>query len=74
MHDLASLLVNVLMALTTATHRECRVHVHVVTGKVQTDQQLEHHAPTGLCSRQKDQQACCRASISYHVEHCAKFG
>lgn len=50
MHDLAPRSINVLVTLATASHGKRGIHVHVVAGKVQTDEQLEDHAPPGLRS------------------------
>ena len=38
MHDRAPFLIDVLVALAFAAHGKSGVHVHVVTGKVQTDE------------------------------------
>ena len=74
MHNLALLLVNVLVALSTSTHGECSVHVHVMACKVQTDEELEDHAPPRLCGRKKDQQTSSGTSVSYHVQDSAELG
>lgn len=48
MHDLAPLGIDVLVALAAATHGKRSIHVHVVAGEVETDKQLEDHAPARL--------------------------
>lgn len=55
MHDLAPLLINVLVAVIAPTHGQSGIHVHIVAGKVETDKELEDDAPSGLRSRQKHQ-------------------
>jgi hypothetical protein len=47
----ASVLIDFLMAHTLTSHGECRVHVHVMAGKIQTDQALEYNAPARKCRR-----------------------
>lgn len=69
MHDLAPLFIDVFVTLSATTHGKRGIHVHVVAGKVQTDEQLEQHAPPWLRCRQKDQQARGSASVRHHVQH-----
>jgi hypothetical protein len=39
-----------------------RVHVHVMRGKIEGDQELEKQSPTGVCDGQKGLKACSSAS------------
>lgn len=73
MHNLAPLLIDVLVTLSTTAHGKRGIHVHVVAGKVQTDEQLEQHAPPGLRCRQEDQQARGSASVRHHIQHGSEF-
>lgn len=60
--------------MTTPPHRQRRVHVHIMTGKIQTDQPLEDDAPTRERAGQEDKQAGCRAAVGHHVEDGAEAG
>ena len=73
MHDLAPLLVDVLVTLSAASHGQGRIHMHVMAGEVQTDQQLEYHAPSRFCRRQKYEQASRCATISDHIQYCSEL-
>ena len=72
--DPATALVDALVAAVAAAHAQRRVHVHVVTRKVQGDEALEHNTPAGEGLGQEDQQAGCCAAIRHHVQHSAKLG
>ena len=74
MHDLAPVDIDVLVALTAATHGQSGIHVHVVAGEVETDQELEDHAPARLGCRQENEQAGCCAAVCHHVQHSAELG
>jgi len=39
--------VDVLMAVIRSSHAQSRVHVNVMTRKIETDQTLKHNAPPG---------------------------
>lgn len=71
-HDPASRCPDILVALALASHRERGIHVHVVAGEVQADQALEDYGISRLSGRQKDEQACGRATICHHVQHGAE--
>lgn len=73
MHHPVPLLINVLVALAAPAHGQSRIHVHVVAGKVETDEQLEDHAPSGLGRRQKDEETCRGAAVRHHIQHCAEL-
>lgn len=62
------------MALTLAAHDQGGVHVHVVTCKVQADQELEDHREGGFRSGEEDQQAGGSAAIGDHVQNGAEAG
>lgn len=46
--------VDLLVTLVGAPHAQGRIHVHVVTGKVQRDQTLEDDRPPGPGRAQED--------------------
>lgn len=73
MHDLAPLGINVLVALTTSSHGQSGIHVHVVAGEVETDEELEDHAPSWFGSRQENQQTGCCTSIRHHVQNSSEL-
>lgn len=52
-HDIAPLAVYVLVALALASHGQRGIHVHVVAGKVQANQELEDHGPSRHCRGQE---------------------
>jgi len=67
-HDLAPLCINVLVALAAATHGESGIHVHVMAGEVETDEELEDHAPARHSGRKEDKEAGGGAAICHHVQ------
>ena len=56
------------MAVTYAAHDQSRVHVHVVTGEVETDEALEEDGPARECGGEEDQKARCCAAVRHHVQ------
>lgn len=68
MHDAAGLGRHILMALVLSAHGKGSIHVHVMTGQVQTDQTLEDHAVCRLGCCQEDEQAGCGAAIGNHIQ------
>lgn len=67
-------LVDVLVATRAAAHTQGGIHVHVVAGQVERNQQLEHDAPPGESLCQEDEQAGCCAPVRDHVQDGAKLG
>lgn len=65
---------HILVALALPAHRQSRVHVQVVRGKIQTYEELEDHAPARFRRREEDKQARGRAPVGYHVQYCAEAG
>lgn len=63
-----------LVALPAAAHDQRRVHVRVMAGQVQADQQLEDQAPPGEGTREEDEQAGGGAAVGDHVEDGAEAG
>jgi len=53
-HDPTPFRIYVLVALRLSAHDQSRIHVHVVTGKIQRDEQLENDTICGFGSGQKD--------------------
>lgn len=56
------------MALAAAAHGESGIHVHVVAGEVETDEELEDHAPARHGGREEDEEAGGGAAICHHVQ------
>lgn len=73
-HNPAPTRADILMTLPLPTHRKGRIHMHIMTRKVQTDEALEHHTIGRLGRRQKDQQARGCAAIGDHVKDCSEAG
>ena len=73
-HNPAPARTNILMALPLPAHRKRGIHMHVMTRKVQTDQDLEDDAVRGLCAGEEDEQAGGRAAVGDHVEYGAEAG
>jgi hypothetical protein len=69
LQDPAPALVDVLVALSAATHAQRRVHVHIVASQIQRNEALENNAPPGKCLRQKDQQTGGGAPVRDHVQY-----
>lgn len=72
--DPAAASLHLLVALAGTSHAQGRVHVHVVTGHVQSDQALEDNGPSWPGGAQEDQQTRGRAPIRHHVQHRTKCG
>lgn len=67
-------LVDILVATSTAAHAQGRIHVHVVTGQIQRNQELEYNAPPWESLGQEDEQAGGCASVGDHVQYSSKLG
>jgi hypothetical protein len=65
---------NILVALALAAHDQRRIHVHVMAGKIQADQDLEDHREGGFRGGEEDQQAGGCAAIGDHVQDGAEAG
>jgi hypothetical protein len=70
----ATAFVDFLVAHALAAHGERRVHVHIMTGQIQTDQSLENYTKSRECGCQKNQETGGSAPIRDHVQDCAKLG
>lgn len=70
----ATRLVDVLVAVVGAAHGQRRIHVHVVAGKVERNQALEHDGPAREGRRQEDEQARRGAAVRDHVKDGAEAG
>lgn len=73
-HDPATAFINLLVALTGSAHAQGRVHVHVVTGHVETNQSLEDDGPTGPGGAEEYKETRSCAAVSDHVQHRTKGG
>lgn len=73
LQDPAPAFVDLLVALAGTAHAQRGVHVHVVAGKIQTDQALEDDGPARESGGQEDQQAGRCAPIRHHVQHGTKL-
>lgn len=61
--------IDLLVALAGTTHAQSGIHVHVMTGHIQTNQALENNSPSRPSRAQKHQQARSCATIRHHVKH-----
>lgn len=71
-HDATSTGRDILVALSLASHRQCRIHMHVMAGKIQRYESLEDDCQSGHSQCKKHKQARCGASISNHVQDSTK--
>jgi len=67
------LLIHLLMTLPTPAHRQRRIHLHIVTRQIQTNQSLKQNRPPWKCACEEHQQTCCCAAISDHIQNGAEF-
>jgi hypothetical protein len=71
-HDPATGGINLLVTPAGSAHTQSRVHVHVVTGHIQTNQSLEDDSPAGPGRAEEDQETRGCATVSHHVQHRAE--
>lgn len=67
-HDPTTGGVDLLVTLTGSSHAQSCIHVHVMTGHIQTDQGLEDDCPTGPGRAEEDQETRRCAAVSHHVQ------
>lgn len=66
--------INLFVALACTAHGQGSVHVHVVTGQVQTDETLEEDGPSGPSGTQENKQTGSGTAISDHIQDRAERG
>ena len=67
-------LVDILVARVGAANDERGIHVHVVTGKIKSNEALEDNGPSWERGREEDEQARGSAAVGDHVENGAEAG
>jgi len=67
-------LIHLLMTLTTPAHRQRRIHLHIVTRQIQTNQSLKQNRPPRKCACEEHQQTGCCASICHHIQYGSELG
>ena len=60
-------LIHLLMALATPPHAKRSIHMHIMARQIQTNQSLEHDAPTRERAGEENEKAGCSAAIGNHV-------
>lgn len=72
--DFAPARIHILMALVRSSHGQRRVHMHIMTRQIDTDQGLEDDRPARPGGAKEDKQTGSRASVSHHVQDCSERG